>query len=168
MFGLYAVLFLSCLTRIINLNYNSPFNDEAIYIVLGRLGVFQFDWYSYNASQWVAGSIYIYPSITAISSMVFGIAGSRFINVLFMMITLIAIFLITHMLTNRKGFTAATISAALLGGSSVSYYISRLATYDMPSFFFLILSVYFLIVAQHSDNKMSIPYFFSSVFLRVK
>src|SRR3989344_196804 len=81
---LYYALFLSVIIRIcFNLAYNSPFNDEAIYIVLGKLGVFQNDWTSYDAISWASGWEYIYPAITAIAYQTYGIIGSRLLNTLF-------------------------------------------------------------------------------------
>ena len=68
LFGAFGLLFLaSFLVRTINLSYNIPFYDEAVYVVIGRLGLYQHDWWSYNAASWVAGSSFLYPSLAALS-----------------------------------------------------------------------------------------------------
>src|SRR6266852_5974158 len=92
---LLLILSVAFAVRFYNLNYNSPFSDEATYIVIGRLGIFQGDWWTYNASAWLAGFPYIYPPMTAIASMTAGILGSRFLNVLLGVLTVEAVFLLT-------------------------------------------------------------------------
>jgi hypothetical protein len=47
---LVILLLASFIIRILNLNYNTAFNDEAIYIVIGRMGLFASDWWSYGAN----------------------------------------------------------------------------------------------------------------------
>ena len=76
-FWLYCILFFALLIRVIGINYNSAFNDEAIYVVVGRLGIFANDWWSYGAKLWMAGLPYIYPPLTALAYEVGGLAGSR-------------------------------------------------------------------------------------------
>jgi 4-amino-4-deoxy-L-arabinose transferase-like glycosyltransferase len=165
---LSIILFASTAIRIYNLNYNSPFSDEAIYVVIGRMGLFQFDWGSYNASAWVAGSVYIYPVMSALSYMLFGIVGSRFLNVIFGVLTVEAVFALTVSLSpleDKTKYLSGLIAGAIVGGASVSLYLSRLATYDMPSFFFLLLSLCLLVQAQKTNEKIGKWYFFSSIFL---
>lgn len=165
---LSIILLASAAIRVFNLNYNSPFTDEAIYVVIGRLGLFQFDWGTYNAAAWVAGSVYIYPVLTALSYMLFGIVGSRFFNVLLGVLTVETIFALTTLLSpieDKRKYLAGLIAAALIGGAATSLYVSRLATYDMPAFFFLFLSLYLLILAQRPNGKISKWYFLSAVFL---
>src|SRR3989344_1864897 len=95
------VFIFAFLVRFINLNYNSPFNDEAIYVVVGQSGLFLGDWVSYNAASWMAGHPYFYPSITAIAYKIGGIAQSRFVNVAFGILTLYTIYQIIIILYER-------------------------------------------------------------------
>ncbi|MCL5432698.1 MAG: hypothetical protein M1524_01095 [Patescibacteria group bacterium] len=52
---LLLILTFAFVVRIININYNTAFNDEAIYVVIGRMGLFTNDWWSYGAKLWMAG-----------------------------------------------------------------------------------------------------------------
>jgi hypothetical protein len=155
---LLVVLILSFCVRFYNLNYNSPFNDEAIYIVLGRMGIFQGDWWSYNPSAWVPGLPYLYPTMTAIAYMSGGIVGSRFLSVIFGVLAIEVIYVITKSFyppPEKNGYKnlAGLISAVVIAGAQVSLYVSRLATFDMPSFYFFFLGIALLLYGiRHSDN----------------
>src|SRR3990167_7889340 len=77
---LALILLISLAIRVYNLNYNSPFLDEAQYIVLGKK-VLACHWQESNPFSWVGGMPLFYPTLSAIFG-VFGIIGSRFFNVL--------------------------------------------------------------------------------------
>lgn len=138
--------------RTINLNYNSPFSDEAIYVVVGKLGIFGGDWFSYNAGNWLSGSQYIYPSLSALAYTIGGILGSRMLSVLSgTALIVLTFFLSLEFAKNLKHkITAALISTLLVAGSTTALYVSRLATMDMVSF-----AVFFsgLLILQKSINK---------------
>lgn len=160
--ALALIMVSAFLLKSYNLNYNSPFNDEAIYIVVGEMGIFQQDWYTYNADSWMAGAPYIYPSMAALSYKIGGIVGSRLLNVILGVLAIEAVAVTTLLLKDsfdiKEKYTAGIISAAVVGGSSVGYLVGRLATYDMPSFYFLTLSMMFLAIALKTDtnsNKMN-------------
>lgn len=161
------IILLTISTRLININYNSAFNDEAIYIVVGQMGIFERDWWSYNAATWIPGAQYIYPTMTALAYSIGGITASRFLNVILgaLLVELIFIFsVILFPKFDKKAITAGVIAAALVGGSEISYYVSRLATYDMPSFTFLFLGL-LLLQANLSVVKSSKWYFLSALFI---
>ncbi len=165
---LLLILAIALLIRVINLNYNSPFNDEAIYVVLGKLGIFQGDWVTYNPSAWVAGHPMAYPTITSLAYTIGGIVGSRLLNVFFGILTIETIFMITLFLTKKRdsqNYLTASIAAAVVGGSATAYYVSRLATYDMPSFYFLFLSIGLLLLAEKTDRNTGKLYLLSSLSL---
>ena len=167
---LFLITMASFISKVINLNYNSPFNDEAIYVVVGKLGIFQWDWSTYNARAWMAGLPYIYPSLTALAHTSFGIIGSRFLNVIFGILTLEAIFVIAFFLTEtspKYKIWAGLISSSLVGGAAVNFYVSRLATYDLPSFYFLIASIMLLILAKQDEDNPSKLFFLSFIFLAI-
>jgi hypothetical protein len=165
------IIFLSFGFRVYNLNYNSPFNDEAIYVVLGRYGVFQGDWWTYNASSWMAGQPYIYPPLTATAYMVKGIVGSRFLNVIFGALIVESVYAMAFLISenieadDRKNKNAGLIAAIVVAASSVGYFLARLATYDLPSFYMFVLSLVFLLKAQFYGNNPGKWYFASSVML---
>jgi hypothetical protein len=174
LFAISAVLLmlLALPFRLFNLHYNSAFNDEAIYIIVGLMGIFERDWWTYNAAAWIPGVQYFYPSMTAIAFSLGGLEGSRFLNVLFSVFTILLIFLLTatiyQKLNKLKKITytqvlASTIAALIVGGSEISHYIARLATYDTPSFMFLFLGLVLLMETKtvRSGNR----YFSASLFL---
>ena len=78
-----GIIITTFLIRVINLNYNSAFNDEGIYIVVGRMGLFENDWSSYGANFWMAGLPYIYPPLSALAFQTGGLIGSRLLNIFF-------------------------------------------------------------------------------------
>jgi len=164
----FLILFIAFVLRFYHLNYNSPFSDEATYIVIGRLGIFQGDWWTYNASAWLAGFPYIYPPMTAIASMTGGILGSRFLNVILGVLTVEAIFLLTKEVSGLKnyyGYIAGFIAASLVAGSTIALYVSRLATYDAPSYYFFLLSLIPLLQAEQPRRNSGRLYFYASIIL---
>ena len=166
--ALIVVLVAAFLVRVVNLNYNSPFNDEAIYVVIGKMGVFGWDWFSYNAKAWMPGLPYAYPVIAALSYQIGGIIGSRFLNVLLGVLILEEVYrftLLVNLFDEKTNKVAGVIAATLAGFSSVGLYVSRLAVLDLPSFFFLMFGTNSLIKAVRTNNG---KYFFvSSVSLLV-
>ena len=91
-YRLLFLIILSLIVRVVNLNYNSFLNDEAIYVVVGKLGLFNGDWSSYNANAWMAGSQYIFPTLTAVAYFFGGITASRFVNVLFGVLSVMLVY----------------------------------------------------------------------------
>lgn len=163
-----AITIASFFYRVINLNYNSPFNDEAIYVVLGRMGIFQGDWWTYNAASWMAGQPYIYPSMSALSYMIGGIVGSRLLNVVFGALFVEAMYVFTVYITpgsKKEKTISGLISAFFIAFSSVGFYLSRLATYDLPSFYFFILSLVFLLRGFEMKEYHGKWYFSGAFFL---
>lgn len=149
-----------------NLGYNSPFSDEAIYIVLGKLALFQWDWTSFAASDWMAGSLYAYPPLSAIAYSGSGIIGSRFLSVIFGLIAVYSISRIAMFYVDKQSQSVTQIIVILLlGFSSIAIYISRLATYDIPAFSFLCLSWLNLENAHRQSFNKGQWYFLSALFL---
>jgi len=167
---LIAIILASLAVKVVNLNYNSPFNDEAIYVVVGKLGVFEKDWETLVPFEWMAGVPYFYPSISAFAYELGGIEASRFLNVVFFALTAFLVYKIAYLLSEGKDKVkekAGCLAAAIFAGSSVGYYVSRLATYDMPSFFFFALSLYFFILAEQARRLPGRKYILSAIFLVV-
>lgn len=154
-FIFYIILIFSLLVRVINLNYNSAFNDEGIYIVIGKMGLFVGDWWSYGANLWMAGLPYIYPSLTALAYQIGGLIGSRVLNVFFGVLLIEEVYRFTRILALYDGQTnrvAAIISAFFAAFSGIGLYVSELATYDVLSFFLMLLSINSFLKAANFDN----------------
>lgn len=152
--------------RLYNLDYNTPFTDEAIYIVIGKLGLFEGDWSSYNTQAWMAGFPYLYPSLSALAYSTGGIVASRLLSVLVGVLIVEEIYRFTYFLglfepqTNR---VAALLAMAFAAFFSIGLHISRLATYDGLSILLLLVAMNALLFArQHATGKY---YFIAAVSL---
>lgn len=121
--------------RVVNLNYNSPFIDESIYLVLGRKVLFG-HWHEGAPFAWVGGMPLFYPALSAFFG-VFGIVGARFLSVLLgtMSVYLTYEFAKGLKLTEkeRTDEVIGLMAALLLAILAVPLYLSRLAIYDMLS-----------------------------------
>lgn len=162
----YIILILGFLIRVIGINYNTAFNDEAIYVVIGRLGLFANDWWSYGANLWMAGLPYIYPPMTALAYELGGIVGSRLLNVLFGVILVEEVYRfvkLVNLFDTKTNNTAALIAAALVSFSGIGIFVSKLATYDMPSFLFFMIGINSFLKAKNFTNGKY--YFLSFLFL---
>ena len=151
----YVVLLASFIVRVIDLNYNSAFNDEAIYIVVGRMGLFTSDWWSYGANRWMAGLPYIYPTLSALAYQTGGVMGSRFLNVIFGTFIVEEIYRLTRLIAifDRKTNQIAAIIAAFIAGfSGIGIFVSKLATYDLLSFLLLIVGINSFMKAKYFSN----------------
>ena len=175
-FYLWFVIFLSFITKLFNLNYNSPSSDESVYIAIGHSIISNWNWAIYNTASWVGGHTYFYPIITSLGYYYSGIVGSRLINIIFLSISVYFTYLITSkMLTRLFGGIfkkrvnlISLISVIVLAFSSSSIYISRLATYDMPSFTLLIIGLYYLVSSvdnKFDDHGKAVNFFLSAIFL---
>lgn len=164
--SIIVVLELSLIIRLINLNYNSPFIDEAMYILLGRK-VLSATWQAENPFAWVGGMPLLYPPLSALFSKVGGVIGSRFLSALLgtASVFLLRIFATRlHLFGKKKHLNTATgiISALFLGISSVAIWLSRVAIYDMLAFTLLLLGLVYLQTASGGKNEKL--YLLSSVF----
>lgn len=175
-FYIWAVLIVSFLSKVFNLNYNSPSSDEAVYIAIGNSILFKWNWAIYNTASWVGGHTYFYPIITSIAHYYNGISGSRLFNVLAISLATYITYLLTNKLITRifggllkKRINFASLSASIIVGfSATSFYISRLATYDMSSFTLMILGIYYLVLScdnKFDDHGKATNFFVSSLFL---
>jgi len=113
--------------------------------------------------EWMGGVPYFYPFITAYLYEFGGVVFSRLGNVIFFLLTLVVTYKIVGFLHLKRGNLAAIVATGVLGGASLGYYVARLATYDMPSFFFLLLGVYLLLVANIKRVFPAKIYFVASI-----
>jgi len=172
-FGALALLLsYAFFLRVINLNYNSAFIDEASSVIIGRMGVFQGDWWTYNAANWYSGHPLFEPVISSLTYVTTGIFGSRMMNVIISILTIEAVMVTTLLLVrplSLKSYIAGGIAGFIVASSSVSLYVSRIATYDIKSFFLLFLSLLILVWTEHSTKNLGKWYFlaFGLLFLAV-
>src|SRR3990172_11986994 len=76
------ILLAAFLIRTVNLNYNSPFLDEAVYINLGKT-FWKGRWGElFHDISWVGGFPFFYPPLSAMFHALGGIIATRFFNVL--------------------------------------------------------------------------------------
>lgn len=134
---LLVISVIAFLVRVVNLNYNSPFSDEAQYIVLGRK-VIAGHWQEETPFSWVGGMPLFYPALSAVFASFGGVVGARFLNVL---LGSLAVYLLYHAAKELNLFKEqgsnerlGWIAALLLALSAIPIHLSRLATYDMLSF----------------------------------
>lgn len=162
---LYLILTFAFIVRLINLNYNSAFNDEAIYIVIGKMGLFINDWWSYGAQLWMAGLPYIYPPMSALAYEIGGLLGSRLLNVIFGVLIVEEVYRFVNLLNlfdTKTNKTAALLAAAFAAFSGIGIFVSKLATYDMPSFLLFMIGVNSFLKAKNFTNG---KYYFLSFLL---
>ncbi len=135
--ALVAILLLAFGVRVYNLNYNSPFLDEALYIVLGEK-VFSGQWQEEDPFGWVGGMPLLYPPLAALFGTVGGVLGARFLNVLLGTLSVYLMYTFARSLrltdSRRSDEYIGLIAAAGMSILSVPIFLSRLASYDMLSF----------------------------------
>ncbi|OGY26539.1 MAG: hypothetical protein A2Z42_01435 [Candidatus Woykebacteria bacterium RBG_19FT_COMBO_43_10] len=148
------IILISFGIRVYNLNYNSPFLDEAQYIVLGKK-VLAGHWQEADPFSWVGGMPLFYPTISAIFSF-FGILGSRLFNVILGTVSVFLIYLFSKSLglsnDDKKNEIIGLISASFLVVLAIPIYLSRLAIYDMLSFSLFLLGLVLLVHATKIKN----------------
>src|SRR3989344_2048534 len=126
---LHLIILYAFVVRIINIDYNSPFLDEAIYVVFGKKileGQFR---EVADSISWVGGLPFFYPLLSAIFYQIGGILGSRIFNVFL--------------------GTAATFAAT----TAIPIALSRLAIYDMLSFTIFLMAIVIFQKALQEGNR---------------
>jgi len=162
----FVVIFASLIIRVVNLDYNSAFNDEAIYIVIGRMGLYTSDWLSYGAKLWMAGLPYIYPVLSALAYQTTGLLGTRFLNVIFGIVLVEEVYRLTllfNLFDKKTNQVAALVAAFVSGFAATGIYVSKLATYDMLSFLLMMVGITSFLKARYYQNGKY--YFISSISL---
>jgi len=165
-FSLTTVILIAFAIRVYNLNYNSPFLDEAIYVTIGK-ALFNGTFNDHTPFNWVGGMPLLYPTISALAYMAGGLVGSRFINVLLGTLSVYLMYKFTQKLYfwKEKHLNKATgiFAALFLSISEIPISLSRLATYDMLSVTLFLGGLVFLLDAllkRHSNS-----YFWAAICL---
>jgi len=133
----------------LNLNFNTPYLDEANYCFTGKLLIQGIDWKTKN---------YIFSSniplyFISFFDMLGGIIFSRFFSLILGFISIVFYFLFVKNTFNDKYI--ASISSFLLFISPSHSFISKIATYDIFAFLFFTFALYFF-----SLNKNYLSYVF--------
>ena len=84
----FAAVLISFFLRVQNLNYNSAYSEEAVYAIVGKMGIFYRDWHTFNSFNWMGGLPYLYPVLSALAFENGGIYGSRLLNVFLSLLVL--------------------------------------------------------------------------------
>jgi 4-amino-4-deoxy-L-arabinose transferase-like glycosyltransferase len=156
-----VVILLAFGLRVFNLNYNSPFLDEAIYIQVGLPSLQGQIEQTVKSSSWIGGFPLIYPFLSALFYSVGGIFLSRLFNVLLGTVSVFLIYYFTKQLllfkevalNHLSGIIAASIMAVL----AVPIALSRLANYDALSFTLFLLGIILLHKAIFSGERFLYP-----------
>lgn len=143
---LIVFLFGSFMVRIINLNYNTLFLDEAINTVIGEdllHGI-----YSHNAVSYLFGS-YLYPVVSGMINKIGGVTALRFTSTIMMCLTAVFVFFTTRKLFGQK---AGLFSVMLFSFSGNILNLGQLAVYDSLALPFLAASLFLLVMATSSEE----------------
>lgn len=139
------IILLALAIRLIYLNFNSVFLDEAIYIVLGKKILDGQLAEVAESISWVGGLPFFYPLLSAIFYNLGGILGSRALNVLLGTAAVYLIFQFTKRLkllkNDNENRLAGLVAAGLLATSAIPIAFSRLAIYDILSFAIFLLGL---------------------------
>src|SRR3989344_170745 len=131
---LALILLAAFLIRTLNLNYNSPFLDEAIYINLGKI-FWKGHWSElFGDISWVGGFPFFYPPLSAMVHALGGIIASRFFNVVLGVGSVFLIYRFTREIfpvsSEKESRTAGLVASALMATSTIPVTFSRLSKYD--------------------------------------
>lgn len=163
---LILVILIAFAIRVYNLNYNSPFLDEAIYIMLGK-ALFNGTFNDHTPFNWVGGMPMLYPTISALAYVAGGIVGARLINVILGTVSVYLMYEFAknlHLWNEKHGDRTTGIFAALfLAVSAIPISLSRIATYDMLSVTLFLGGLVFLLNALVKKHQNS--YFWSALCL---
>lgn len=133
-----------------NLDYNSAYHDEALNILMGRQVLSGQSCYGCAQNT---GSVLILPVLAAIGDSIGGLQGARAVGILFGLSLTAVVYITASILLSEK---YALVAAVLFLFSGNTIYLSKLATYDIVSAFFLGLSFLFLILSKRKQPLYAI------------
>jgi 4-amino-4-deoxy-L-arabinose transferase-like glycosyltransferase len=145
--GLFiALLFGSFMVRVVNLNYNTLFLDEAINTVIGEDLLQGIN--SRNVLTFHFGS-YLYPVLSAMINKIGGVTAIRFTSTVLMCLTAVLVYSTTRKLFGRK---ASLFSMMLFSFNGNILNLGQLAVYDSLALPFLAASLFLLVTAAASGE----------------
>lgn len=145
---LLAILLYALITMASNLDFNSVSYDEAFNIETGRGAL---SGSLFRASGQYAGSSLLSPALFALGDSFGGLSGARAISILFGLGLILVIYLTTSTLYSPDLGLLAAIIALFMGTLT---YISRLATNEIISAFFLGASFLFILLARKRERNL--------------
>ena len=149
---LTAILALQASLSISMIWSNTAFNDEGDYLWIGHQVIAHWlhstPWDSGYAYSVLSGSPFIYPPLGAAADSLGGLAGARFLSLIFLMGATACLWSVTRRL---YGTVAASIAAALWVACAPAIKLGAFATYDGMSVFLMAISAW--LVVQAGDRK---------------
>jgi hypothetical protein len=147
----------------VHMNYNSAYHDEALNVLMGRQ-LLSGEFCPGCAQN--TGSVLIQPIFAALGDSVGGLYGARAVGVPFGLgLTAVVCFTARLLFSGTHGI----VSAVLFVFTGTVLYLSKLATYDIISAFFLGLSFLLILLSEKERNgRLSSAYLFggaSALFL---
>lgn len=154
----------------LNVIYSLAANSsEAAFIILGRMRIFYNDWFTYDPKNWIGAESFLYPPLAGIFSSIGGVFTVRIVSMLFGIGLMEIVYLTVKQVYNPKKkilqSIAAISSLILLTPLPFFYFFSRIASYDLPSFFFVFLAIYLLAKARRQNSNPGKLYFFAGISL---
>jgi 4-amino-4-deoxy-L-arabinose transferase-like glycosyltransferase len=131
--------------------HNTAFNDEALYLYIGRL---QLDHLLQGTpvppgfTEYFSGSPVLYPVLAAGVESVLGLAGARALSLLFMLGATALLYSLTRLLFNER---AGLCAAAIFATTQSTLFLGNFATYDAAAIFLLALAAW--IVVRTAPNS---------------
>lgn len=151
---LIFIALVAFLVRFVNLNYNSIFLDEAIYILLGKKFLSGQLQEVAESISWVGGFPFFYPAISAFFYAAYGILATRFFNVILGTVAVLLFYQFTKQLALfKKNQIVGLVATSFLATSAMPIFLSRLAIYDSLSFTLFMAGLVILQKAMTSDKK---------------
>lgn len=146
---------------VLNLGYNSVYHDEALNILMGRQ-VLSGEFCPGCAQN--TGSVIVQPVLAAIGDFLGGLRGARAVGIPFGLGLTVIIYLYAKNVFSVKN---GLLSALIFTFTGTTLYVSKLATYDIVSAFFLGLSFYLIITSENQPftTRSALLLFAGSAFL---
>jgi len=134
---LLSVLAVSFLIRILDLDYNGPFIDEAFHSVASEYGNVPF----------LTGEVFLYPQLSYFVHAHWGLTGARFVSAVFGTVTVGCVYklaeIVARQFTDAAGVRVVAFASALVfGASSSALFVSQFANYYAMSFMLFALGMW--------------------------
>jgi hypothetical protein len=154
-FALFVLLItITFLIRVTDINYNSIFIDEAIYVTVGDEAL-QGD-FGQHASRWMYGS-YLYPMIAATVNDAGGLEALRMFSAIVSTLAVVFVFLVTLRLF---GWVAGFWASFFFSFSASSINLGQFAVYDAPGLLLLAAAFYCVVSASLNQRRGQTHHFF--------
>ena len=142
-----GLLILICAVRLLDLNYNTLFIDEASYVSVGR--ELLNGTVDPQALTWLSGS-YLYPLLAAAVEQAGGVQALRGLSVLFSSGAAALVYMITAGLFSR---TAGLWATLLFGMSGISIFVGQFAVFEALSTPLLAGAIYLVVVSMQLTGR---------------